>query len=572
MSHATLLSSPLKLRQLRQIPRLGPLLALQCADRPRRNYVAAANSHPAKIAVLGGGVSGLASAYYLAKAFPKSRITLFEKQKELGGWIKSKRVEVEGGDVLFETGPRSLRPGMWTWCTAELVEELGLISSVLYTPKESPAAKNRYIYYPDRLNQLPSSLDQITVSALAGLSTSGILGGIWSLFWEPLTPGRPAQLKDESIGSFISRRFDKRIANNLASAVFHGIYAGDIWQLSAKTLLSTAWKLEGFLGSVLKGYMGAQMDTRVENTVIPWNPYDVKVMQMIKNEIVLQEEFRAELSISSTYTFKGGLQQLTKELEVTLRENDRVEIRTDCPAQIADEPVAQDGPVRLLTGATPSTPEPFDLVISTLPQTSLTPYVTVMVVNLYYTSPTVLSQTGFGYLIPQSIPFEQNPERALGVIFDSEAVQGQDSAPGTKLTVMLGGHWWDGWQGYPDESEGVEMAKSVVRRHLGIEDTPETYLVTLSKDCIPQFTVGYEQRLKEFADEMVAKYRGRVRFVGNQVNGVGVNDCVRAAWMLGREVQGQGWREKSCGLERVANGDNWLLATAEGVEARPSFR
>jgi oxygen-dependent protoporphyrinogen oxidase len=59
--------------------------------------------------VLGGGVAGLSSAYFVSKEFPNSKITIFEAGNETGGWIKSKRVDVPGGDIIFEAGPRTLR-------------------------------------------------------------------------------------------------------------------------------------------------------------------------------------------------------------------------------------------------------------------------------------------------------------------------------------------------------------------------------------------------------------------------------------------------------------------------------
>jgi oxygen-dependent protoporphyrinogen oxidase len=72
------------------------------------------STSPERIAILGGGIAGLSSAYFVSKTFPKAQITLFEKGKETGGWIQSRRVEVEGedgkkGEVLFELGPRTLR-------------------------------------------------------------------------------------------------------------------------------------------------------------------------------------------------------------------------------------------------------------------------------------------------------------------------------------------------------------------------------------------------------------------------------------------------------------------------------
>lgn len=62
------------------------------------------------IAVLGGGITGLASAYYLSRFLPDARITLFEASTRLGGWLHSKQVNVGNGKVVFEQGPRNLRP------------------------------------------------------------------------------------------------------------------------------------------------------------------------------------------------------------------------------------------------------------------------------------------------------------------------------------------------------------------------------------------------------------------------------------------------------------------------------
>lgn len=67
---------------------------------------------PTDVAVLGGGITGLASAYYLSNEFPNARIVLFEGSSRLGGWVKSERVDVGNGNVVFEQGPRNLRPSI----------------------------------------------------------------------------------------------------------------------------------------------------------------------------------------------------------------------------------------------------------------------------------------------------------------------------------------------------------------------------------------------------------------------------------------------------------------------------
>lgn len=173
---------------------------------------------------------------------------------------------------------------------------------------------------------------------------------------------------------------------------------------------------------------------------------------------------------------------------------------------------------------------------SLLPSLAGIEAVTVMVVNLYYCDEDLLPERGFGYLIPRSIPFEQNPEFALGVVFDSDATVGQDTVPGTKVTVMLGGHWWDGFESYPSEEEGAFMAKSVLKRHLKIDQEPEMVHASLQKDCIPQYTVGHEQRLKEAHYELLSAYKGRLVVAGNSYTGVGVNDCIKAAKVVASDV------------------------------------
>jgi protoporphyrinogen/coproporphyrinogen III oxidase len=61
---------------------------------------------PSHISVIGGGISGLSTAFHLSRRFPRSFISLFEKDNKFGGWIRSERVN----GVLLESGPRTLRP------------------------------------------------------------------------------------------------------------------------------------------------------------------------------------------------------------------------------------------------------------------------------------------------------------------------------------------------------------------------------------------------------------------------------------------------------------------------------
>ena len=180
--------------------------------------------------------------------------------------------------------------------------------------------------------------------------------------------------------------------------------------------------------------------------------------------------------------------------------------------------------------------------------------VSVMVVNLFYESPHVLPVHGFGYLLPRSVPLEQNPEAALGVIFDTDALPKQDNVPGTKITVILGGHWWDGWDVLPSEEDGAQMAKSTLKRHLRIEEEPRAARVTLQKNCIPQYNVGHDHLMSEASHDLVQSFDSRLRVAGSSYTGVGVNDCVRSARDVVKGlVDGTG----KTGLDTFAAGRPW---------------
>lgn len=61
------------------------------------------------LAVVGGGITGLTTAFYAKLAFPSANITVLEAESRVGGWLQSKHVEVKNGTILFEQGPRTLR-------------------------------------------------------------------------------------------------------------------------------------------------------------------------------------------------------------------------------------------------------------------------------------------------------------------------------------------------------------------------------------------------------------------------------------------------------------------------------
>lgn len=82
------------------------------ASKTEQNIAGTSKEQEKSYAVLGGGVTGLSAAYFLRRKFPHARVTVYEASKRLGGWVDSETVQVDGGKVLFEWGPRSLRPDL----------------------------------------------------------------------------------------------------------------------------------------------------------------------------------------------------------------------------------------------------------------------------------------------------------------------------------------------------------------------------------------------------------------------------------------------------------------------------
>jgi oxygen-dependent protoporphyrinogen oxidase len=175
---------------------------------------------------------------------------------------------------------------------------------------DSPSARLRWLYYPDHLVSLPHPSEGI-LAAVRKLLTEPVLQGlIWDTLTEPLKDGRDDSIEDESIGDFISRRVNKKLVDNVVSAVFHGIYAGDVWQLSAKSLMPAQWSAEKEFDSVLLGIPKLR-------TTIPEDEHRLILELLAANQPSLG--LKMKLRNAGVITLKGGLQQISERLESLLK-------------------------------------------------------------------------------------------------------------------------------------------------------------------------------------------------------------------------------------------------------------
>lgn len=493
------------------------------------------------------------------------------------------------------------------------MQELDLAKDAIFPQTTSPAARNRYLYYPDHLVRMPHPSFGIIENIRSLWSEPVFDGTIWGALTEFMKQERGDDVADESVGSFFARRFDPRIVDRILSGVLHGIYAGDAWQLSAKSLFPTQWRDEEKAGGVFAGLAKTRSDgleiTKREGEFL-------QAMRDLSWDPLLKETLRH----TTAFTLREGLAMLSDGLARFLMGTGKVNFKTSCPVEAIGlsnegDAVAVKSPnsaESLYANVVSSlSPSPLNKIhIHDSQNQALVPHipaVTVMTVNLFYRTPD-LAPSGFGYLIPQATSFEQNPERALGVVFDNayspspedvkmenwhvqsaeqlqEArkqgrlinvndfawynmperpnIQDHLKSPGTKLTVMLGGHHWDGWPAYPDEQEGLAMAKSLLERHLRIKEEPEAWQVNLQKDCIPQYTVGHEQRLITARTNIQQAYKGRLRVAGNWMSGVGVNDCLRSAWDVAQALKAG---RQGTGLEHIGTKEFFRLKVMPGQQ------
>ncbi|KAF4564615.1 oxygen-dependent protoporphyrinogen oxidase [Pleurotus pulmonarius] len=465
-----------------------------------------------KLAILGGGLSGLSAAFHLLRRFPNALITIIEKHNKLGGWAQSDRIDVkdERGQpcsVLLESGPRTLRPNADS--VLELIHLLGLKDSLVLTPRSAAAARKRflYIYGTKGLTPLPSSVAALVSSPLRSLF---VRAGLRDTFIASESAA------DESVHSFLSRNFGEDFALTLGSALVHGIYAADSRKLSVRAAFPTLCEAEKRgRGRVIAGSFLSSPTTT--------NGYDLGDMKSVMDGV-------------SVYSFRDGLSTITNALQAHLASKpnvrmllgtgvsrlsmgDAVEVTMSTGERITPTHVVSALPLPQLQPLLASSP---------LPHLDANPSSSVKVANFVFPSSSRFHPDGFGYLIPRSKAGYENPENPgiLGTVFDSCSLAEQDrpSPAPIKVTMMLGGPYGH-----------VDIPESTLLSHLashvrGVRLPKLLYSrIQYHQDCIPTFTPGHLERMGELRRVLrEGPWKGRLEVIGAGVGGVSVGDCVEA--------------------------------------------
>ncbi|KAK0452363.1 hypothetical protein EV421DRAFT_1898105 [Armillaria borealis] len=452
------------------------------------------------IAVIGGGLTGLSSAFHLSRRFPNASITLFEKHHRLGGWVRSERVDVgPSQQMVLEAGPRTIRPSAKS--ILELVHLLGLKDSLITVPRTAAAAQKKFLCIPEdgRIQPLPASISSLLVSPFRSISLSAILR-------EPFRQANRAHgLTDESFDSFMTRRFGKDFARTFGSALVHGIYATDSRKLSVRAAFPLLWEAEerGW-GSVIFGLLRSIQEEDVPH-------YEMGHIPSNMNSV-------------SVFSFRNGMSTLTDALKNYLMQQPNVQILSDTSVTSLDS--------RCVHHPTAGSSKTF-----TLP-THLTanPSSSVTLINLVFpVPPNTFHPPGFGYLIPRpQDDYSPSTPGILGVIFDSCSLSSQDTpttnSSFTKITVMLGGPHL-----LTEDHTKIPVVISQLENHFGTKLPTPVLTRTYHHDkCIPTLTPGHLDRMAELKGVLKSGvWRGRLEVIGAGVGGVSVADCVDAGKRVG---------------------------------------
>jgi len=196
----------------------------------------------AQVTVVGGGISGLACAYRLRQL--GLAVTLLEAHDRVGGLVGS----VERDGFLFDFGPQSFQG---TDALLGLIGELGLEGELL---RADPAAP-RFVLLHGQLREVPMSPQAVLTSSLLGAGTR------LKILAEAFRRTQPPE-EDESIASFVRRKFGQEILEYLVAPFVSGVYAGDPEKLSLRAAFPSIDEWERRYGSVLRGAMKSRPKNR----------------------------------------------------------------------------------------------------------------------------------------------------------------------------------------------------------------------------------------------------------------------------------------------------------------------
>jgi oxygen-dependent protoporphyrinogen oxidase len=471
-----------------------------------------------QVAIIGGGVTGLAAAHRLQEVGGKDvSVRLIEGSDRLGGVIATDRRD---GFVL-EQGPDSMITDK-PWGLA-LARRLGLEAELIGTNETN---RRSFVVRGGELMPVPEGFQLLAPSRFGPLVGSRIFSwpGKARMAFDLFLPRREDN-SDESLGSFVTRRLGREALDRMAQPMIAGIYGADPMNLSLRATLPRFLDMEREHGSVIRA-MWARM--RAANGKPgggpPGNP---------PNGTAANGQGSANRGVSGAryglfVSFRNGMQTLTDALEERLpagsvllntvverleRRGDRWQLRLDSGETVDADAVILSLPAhrsaRLL--------EPLDSRSAEI--LAEIPYASSATMSLCYRREDVPHPLdGFGFVVPSIEKLT-----LLGCTFTNVKYSHRAPEGVALLRAFLGETALQN----RDDNELEQLVRADLRKLLGITAAPQFVVTGRHPRSMAQYAVGHLDRIAE-VEERITRFPG-LALAGNAYHGIGIPDCVHSA-------------------------------------------
>ena len=483
-----------------------------------------------RIFVIGGGISGLATAFRIRQRFEVRgeplELHVLEAEERVGGKIRS---EMDNG-YLTEWGPNGFLDSKPD--TLLLCKDLGIEQDLL---PSSDQARKRYVFSGGRLHRVPESPGPFLRSKL--LTLRGRLR-IAKENWAPVTP--PGM--DTSIAEFGRRRLGQEAVEKILDPMVSGIFAGDPATLSLESCFPRILELERQYGSLLRAMVSLEKEKRKQNR----NKPETGSEQTGKGPAGQRVQAGPAGPGGVLTSFRNGMEQLVQTLNKHLGE--AVQTRSVVNALIPDKRYGETPGFRIqyqqqgvdreaqadsVVLAVPAHEAARILEGVDAPVSSLlkqTPYAPLVVMGLGYPEAEAPGRLdGFGFVVPYA---ENTP--VLGSLWTS-SIFPERAPSGHVLTRNMVGGSRNPWIVSCEQGQLEDRVSKVLEKALGRKGRIVYRKIIRHERAIPQYVLGHGERMKK-VEERLGRFP-HLHLTGNAFRGVSLNDCTREALRIARNLE-----------------------------------
>lgn len=471
------------------------------------------NDTRSRIAVLGGGISGLAAAHRLTEIAPHVAVRLFESQPRLGGILET----VRRGDYLIERSA-----DMFTtrepWAL-DLCKRVGLTDELIETDQRYRKA---LIVFGGKLHPVPDGFQLMTPSKLWPMATSPLLSatGKLRMAGEYLVPPRKSR-NDESLASFVRRRFGPEAFERLVQPLVGGIYTADPEKLSMAATLPQFLEMErrhgGLLRSILKA--PAKKEGQAEGSGARYGQFLAPRQGMSQ----LVDAVASRLPTDCV------------QLQAKVQQVSRIQSgqwHVDVEGQA---PQVFEGLIYALPVSSSALLRGIDQPLGTLLEQITCASCSIVVLG-YRRSQIKHPLNAFGFVVPAI-----EKRKVIAGSFASVKFPGRAPDDRVLIRVFIGGALQPDLATLPDD-ELTRIASDELNALLGASGKAEISEVVRWLNAMPQYHVGHL--------DLVAQIEARVveipgfALAGNAYRGVGVPFCIRSGEQAAERVVEQLARDR----------------------------